>query len=100
METALLIAERDALAAERDEIIADGRSSRRRKQRTNTDGPEQRWSGGRSILARLEQQAFRPQDRLATLERQLQEIYKSHSWRITAPLRKLMTWLRHLRLFG
>jgi hypothetical protein len=32
---------------------------------------------------------------LAELERTLQATYDSRSWKVTAPLRNMMTWLRH-----
>jgi hypothetical protein len=54
--------------------------------------------------ALLEQQALRESRvqqhlaecnvRLAELERMLQAIYDSRSWKVTAPLRNIRTWLR------
>lgn len=75
-----LIAERDALVAERHAIIAE-------------------WDASGKKPPELEQLASNPEDRSARLERQLNDLYNSRSWRITAPLRKIMTWLRLTRLF-
>jgi chromosome segregation ATPase len=44
--------------------------------------------------SQLEQQVSERKTRLAELERTLQITYESRSWKMTAPLRKMMTWLR------
>jgi hypothetical protein len=41
-----------------------------------------------------EQQVLECRARLAELERILQAMYDSRSWKVTAPLRNIMTWLR------
>jgi hypothetical protein len=45
----------------------------------------------------LEQRISERNARLVELERTLQATYESRSWRVTAPLRKMMNWLRLTR---
>jgi MoaA/NifB/PqqE/SkfB family radical SAM enzyme len=46
-------------------------------------------------VSQLEQHVSECKARLAELERTLQATYDSRSWKVTAPLRNMMTWLRH-----
>jgi hypothetical protein len=46
-------------------------------------------------VSQLEQHVSECKARLAELERILQATYDSRSWKVTAPLRNMMTWLRH-----
>jgi MoaA/NifB/PqqE/SkfB family radical SAM enzyme len=48
-------------------------------------------------VKQLEQHIGERNARLVELERTLQATYESTSWRVTAPLRKMMSWLRRTR---
>jgi len=48
-------------------------------------------------VKQLEQHIGERNARLAELERTLKATYESTSWRVTAPLRKMMSWLRRTR---
>jgi phage shock protein A len=48
-------------------------------------------------VKQLEQHIGERNARLAELERTLKATYESTSWRVTAPLRKMMGWLRRTR---
>jgi hypothetical protein len=103
-----LLAERDALLAEKNAAVAEKTTLLAEKQTRITE--LQRALAERDALleqrlqrighldqllagknASFEQQALR----ISELEQTLQAVYSSRSWKMTAPVRTIMNWLRH-----
>jgi MoaA/NifB/PqqE/SkfB family radical SAM enzyme len=74
-----LLAEKGALATQREQPLAE------------KDGLLEQQA---VRVSQLEQRLSECKARLAELDRTLQATYDSRSWKVTAPLRKISTWLR------
>jgi FkbM family methyltransferase len=81
-------------------------SAHERLQQSNEriDQEQQRGAREKVLLASSQRQVARLQEhstallhQQTTLQAQLQAIYASHSWRVTAPLRRATDWLRRWR---
>jgi uncharacterized coiled-coil protein SlyX len=88
------LAEKDRVMAEKERAIAELRGVLTEKDCVMAE-KERAIAELREALTEKDEAMSRQQSRLTELEEQLEAVYASRSWRLTAPLREVIGWLYH-----